>query len=377
LLELLVSCPQISIVIPLPDHRGHALEGIRSWLEQSNSAASCQVIVVHDGREPELEQVVGELLRPHDLLIAVPDGSLHDCYNAGAHAAAADLLLFTESHVKAERDCVEQILLRMKVDDLDVAALASGGINESRFAAQEQTIYEEALADRISGGWNLCTVRGFATRRATFERSGGFLARYGHMSELLLGATLKHQGARLGYATQARVWHFNDGTRDHFANELSAFGRDEIRFRVEQPNSPLLEYLGPCPVWEMRERFERRAAIGEVGRSIVRAGAALLRGNFKQCGLGLEAAVRALPFIAFGSSWLVWRAMLSCLLARAALVLGAFSERFYYAAFRAFWNSQIRRGRAEAIREWLVASAGPFRAAARLPMERAPAALPR
>ena len=372
-----MSCPQISIVIPLPDHRGHALEGIRSWLEQSIAADACQVIVIHDGREPELEQIVGDLLRPHDLLIAVPGGTLHDCYNAGARAAAADLLLFTESHVKAEPDCVEQIIARMQVGDIDVAALASGGINESRFAAQEQAIYEEALADRIAGGWNLCTVRGFATTRAMFERAGGFLSRYGHMSELLLGAALKHQGARLGYATQARVWHFNDGDHEHFAKELSAFGRDEIRFRAEHPDSPLLAYLGPCPVWEMRERFGRTASAGEVGRSFARAATALWRGDFKQSGRGFEAAIRAIPFIVLGSAWLTWRARLSCSLAIAALTLCVFSDHLYYRAFHAFWNSQIRRGRALAVREWLVASEGPVLAAARLPVESARAALPR
>src|SRR6187402_3432586 len=122
--EVIVSPPRISIVVPLPDHRGHALEGIRSWLEQNVNPCEVQVVVIHDGREPALERIMAAMLRPHDLLLSVPGGTLHDCYNAGARAAAGDLLLFTESHVKAEPNCVEQAVARMAVGDLDVAALA-------------------------------------------------------------------------------------------------------------------------------------------------------------------------------------------------------------------------------------------------------------
>lgn len=343
-----MSRPEISIVVPLPDHRGHALEGLRSWREQT-LAAAYQIVVIVDGREPEVERAAAEILGLHDLVVTVPGGSLHDCYNAGARAAAADLLLFTESHVKAEPDCLEQVLARMAVGDLDLAALASGGIDENRFAAQEQTIYEESLEERIAGGWNLCTVRGFAVARSAFERSGGFQARYGHMSELLLGAMLKHQGARLGYAPLARVWHFNDGTVEHFARELAEFGRDEIRFRAEQPDSPLLAYLGPCPVWEERETFHRGAALNEFWSSLGRAFSGLAGFQFKEFGRGLEAAVRAIPFIALGPTWLAWRAAVSCAAATASLSLAYLSDSWYYAAFRYFWNSEIRRGRAEAV----------------------------
>lgn len=345
--------PRISIIVPLPDHRGHALEGIRSWTEQNVECNVVQVVVICDGCEPELERVMAAVLRPHDLLLSVAGGTLHDCYNAGARAAAADLLLFTESHVKADPDCVEQVLARLDGGDLDLAALASGGINESRFAAQEQTIYEEALESRIAGGWNLCTVRGFAVTRSAFEQSGGFQSRYGHFSELLLGARLKLQGARLGFAPLAHVWHFNDGTPAHFSRELAEFGRDEIRFRAEQPDSPLLAYLGPCPLWEQRDRFHRAAAVGAVGNALALASKGMLRLNFKDFGRQLEAAIRAMPFIACGPAWLTWRGAVNHVLNVACLKIRWVPDRWYYSAFCAFWNGEIRRGRAQAVAAWL------------------------
>lgn len=346
--------PRITIIIPLPDHRGHALAGIGSWLQQSVARDSVQVVVIANGREPELEREIAGRLGPQDRFISTTGGSLHDCYNAGAQAARADLLLFTESHVQAEPDCAAQVLAGMAGGELDVAALASGGINQNRLAAQEQTIYEEALAARIAGGWNLCTVRGFVVSRAAFARSGGFQACYGHFAELLLGATFKSQGARLGYLPKARIEHFNDGTIEHFARELAEFGHAEIRFRAAHPDSPLLTYLGPCPLWEQRETFHRGAAARAVGKALARAGRGTLRGNFKEVARGLEAAVRTLPFVLCGPAWLGWRSAVNSALSQCRLnIYGSLPDRWYYSSFCHFWNGEIRRGRALAVAEWL------------------------
>ncbi len=346
--------PRISIIVPLPDHRGHALAGIGSWLQQTVDRDWVQVIVIADGREPELERDIDNLLGPHDLRLSVERGSLHDCYNAGAHAAAADLFLFTESHVQADSDCVEQVLKGLA--ESDVAALASGGIDKDRFAAQEQAIYDEALETRVATGWNLCTVRGFVARRAAFARSGGFQVRYGHFSELLLGAMFKSQGARMGYLRRARVSHFNDGTIEHLARELAEFGREEIHFRATQPNSPVLNHLGPCPIWEQRKTFHRGAALHAAGKALIRGARALLQGKAKEFGRSAEAAIRAIPFVFFGPQWLQWRSAASSALARNLLKVSYVPDRWYYANFCNFWNCEIRRGRAAAVAEWLARS---------------------
>src|SRR5262245_15158929 len=97
--------PRLSVVVPLADHRGHALEAIQSWTQrQTSPRASYEVVVIIDGREPDLEAIVAQKLAPHDQLIHVDHGSLHECYNAGACAASGQILLFTESHVKAAPD---------------------------------------------------------------------------------------------------------------------------------------------------------------------------------------------------------------------------------------------------------------------------------
>jgi hypothetical protein len=341
---------QLSVVIPLPDHRGHALEAVRSWtLEQTCPRGEFEVVVIIDGREPAIERAVADLLAPHDRLVTVEQGTLHDCYNAGRQAASGDVLFFTESHVKAAPDCVEKMISRLAAGDADCVAVASGGIDEDRFAGQEQTIYEEALPGRIAGGWNLCTVRGFAVTRTALDRAGGFQARYNHYSELLLGAALKHTGARLGYAAEARVWHFNSGSIAHFARELNAFGRDEIRFRAENADSPLLEYLGPCPLWDRRGDLPRGGARRRTLQAFMSAVGNLVRGKLKSAGRDIEAVCRYAPCALLGPAWLRGKAAAEVQWAILWLYLGYFSSRLYYRAFRAMWNAQIRLGRIQAI----------------------------
>ncbi|HEY2415357.1 MAG TPA: glycosyltransferase [Pirellulaceae bacterium] len=348
--------PFISVIVPLPDHRGHALEAISSWTQQSCSRSDYEIVVVIDGREPDVEAAVAGLLSPRDQFVRCEEGSLHDCYNAGAQTARGRVLLFTESHVKADRDCIAEIIARFAKGDVDALAVASGGINESRFAGQEQVIYEEALDDRIAGGWNLCTVRGCAIEQNAFHRAGGFRGEYGHFSEILLGAMLRHNGARLSYAERARVWHFNSGTFAHFGRELRAYGADEIRFRADNPNSPLLKYIGPSQLWENRQLLLSAAAGSHISKSLWTIARALIRGRVREVGRTIARAIPWLPMLVFGPHWESLKG--ACSVAGAALLLWVFNwnERGYYGAFRAMWNAQIHRGRALEVARQLAAA---------------------
>jgi hypothetical protein len=346
----------LSVIIPLADHRGHAVEAVRSWTrDQTVTPCSFEVVLVTDGGERSVEAQVSALLRPGDRLLTVEQGSLHDGYNAGARAARGAILLFTESHVKAAPDCIDQVLRHFAHSADDCIAVGSDGLNENPFAGQEQTVYEEALPGRIASGWNLCTVRGFAVKRARFEQAGGFASRYGHFSELLLGAKLAWLGAKLNYAPHARVSHFNSGTVGHFRRELAAFGREEIRFRAEHPDSPLLSYLGHCRLWDQRHDLNRGPAFRRTACAVGNSIRQVLSGNFKQAGRSLEEACRFLPCAALGPAWpRLWAATVVSL-AIVRMAIFSLVQSWRYRAFRAMWQGQIRLGRAQAVEELLLA----------------------
>ena len=350
--------PFLSVIIPLADHRGHALEAIESWTRQSCPREDYEVIVITDGREPQLAAAVAGLLAPRDQCFRCDKGSLHECYNAGARAARGQVFLFTESHVKADTDCLAEIIARFAQNDVDGLAVASGGINESRFAAQEQTLYEEALADRIAGAWNLCTIRGCAIERSAFHRAGGFRTGYGHFAEILLGAALHHNGARLRYADRARVWHFNSGNFVHFGRELTAYGADEIRFRAENPDSPLLKYLGPSPLWDNRQAWLSATATRSFALAFASAvKAKLFRGHIRRAAPDVLKALQLLPPTLLGPRWLCLKAAWSVLGTALQLFRSASSDRLYYRAFCDMWNAQIHLGRTLEVARQLTAEA--------------------
>ena len=338
--------PQLAVIIPLPDHRGPAWECMRSWTSgQTLSRENYEVIVVADGREPQLEAQVRALLTPHDRLLVVPNVSLEACGNLGAQASQAPWLLFTEAHVQATADCLEQLLTAIASERFDVASLASSGIQTTRFAAQEQLLYDEALLERLASGWNCCTVRGFAIGRQLFERAGGFPEDYGHFGELLLGASLAQLRARLGYASRARVSHFNDGDLTHFWETLIAFGRDEIRFRADHPDSPLLEQLGPCRLWDERQAYDRATAWCQLGQFLRSGFRSLTHGEPRATGRALEQAYRAARHLLFGLTWSQGKTLLATGWALLRLWLNPSDDAQYLQAFRDYWSSLIQLGR--------------------------------
>ena len=80
----------VSVVIPLPDHRGQALRSIRSWAkEQSFPRDRYEVIVTTDGSGPELDAQVAALLSPWDRVIVDPASDEIQLYDLGARAARA------------------------------------------------------------------------------------------------------------------------------------------------------------------------------------------------------------------------------------------------------------------------------------------------
>src|SRR5262249_16348497 len=153
---------------------------------------------------------------------------------------------------------------------------------ESRFAAQEQIIYEESLDDRIAGGGNLCTVRGCAIERNAVYRAGGFRREDGHFLEILLGATLRGKGPRLRCSNRGQRWHFTSGGFGDFGRELVGYGAHEIRFRAENSQSRLLKYIGPCHVWDNRQAALSATAAPQVSKSLRTIARALIRGRVRE-----------------------------------------------------------------------------------------------
>jgi hypothetical protein len=103
--------PDVSVILPLPDHRGWAERAIESWLEEQTLPADrFELIVVSDGADPDLEVRVERRLRSRDRLLRRPGAHEIVLYDVGARAARAPMLLFTEPHCVAEPECLEELV---------------------------------------------------------------------------------------------------------------------------------------------------------------------------------------------------------------------------------------------------------------------------
>jgi hypothetical protein len=80
--------PEFSVVIPLTDARGDAIEHLRTWTHgQSLTRERYQVVIASDGAEPDVDRAVEALLEQQDSFEVIPGAGLLRLYNAAAGAA--------------------------------------------------------------------------------------------------------------------------------------------------------------------------------------------------------------------------------------------------------------------------------------------------
>ena len=260
--------PDVSVILPLPDHRGWAERAVASWLEEQTLPADrFELIVVSDGAEPDLEARVERRLRPQDRLLRRPGAHEIVLYDVGARAARAPLLLFTEPHCLAEPECLEELVGYLARTRYDGAALRSVGIASNESARLEERYFDEGFRECArEGHWNKAILRGFAVRRDAYIAAGGFEAEWGRFSEFAIAIALHRRGRRLGYATGACVRHVYTATLRGITPPVTDFAEGECRYRAALGDAALKDYIEPGPVWRRRHDRDPRVA-----RVLVRA----------------------------------------------------------------------------------------------------------
>ena len=247
----------VSVVLTLLDHDGHAEEGVPSWTrEQDLPRDRYEVIVVGSGGEPEVEDAIRPLLAPADRLLRGESKRELELHDHGARAARGRWLLFTEGHCVAEPTCLSSLLRYLSEHESRYAGACirstDGGV-PSPVARGERRWYVDGFEEwSREGDWRKVTIRGFAIRRQTYLDVGGFEHRFGCFAESALAATLDDQGYRLGYAPEAAVKHY-DATA---VRTLIAFVREyregELAYRRTRERDYCDRYFGVWPPLEGR-----------------------------------------------------------------------------------------------------------------------------
>ena len=238
---------EISVIIPLVETRGRALDSISSWARQTLAAERYEVLVVGDGRDAVFRRRVEEKLGCNGRFIESAGRHATSLHNVGARHARAPWLFVTESHCVSDPCCLERMLAFVGDHGLDRAFCTSDGLPGNLFSRMEQRLFEAEVRKRKAANANVVSVRGTAIRKTQFLEVGGFVERYGHFSALLLGDALQARGARMGFAEDALVFHENMDNASDLIDSLREYGRDECRSAADAQRSSRR-----CQVWDER-----------------------------------------------------------------------------------------------------------------------------
>jgi predicted dehydrogenase len=338
--------PEVSVILPIADHRGYAESAVRGWAqEQTFDRDRYEVLVGLDGVEPGLEERVRPLLGAEDRLIredGVPEIVLYD---KAARSARGRILLFTEPHVVTEPTFIEELVAHLARTGEVGACARTVGINGNALARMEEVLYEEGFRDWSQPGhWCKVILRAIAIDRRTYLEVGGFETEYGRFAEFALGAKLHATGKRIGYAPGACVRHVYTTTFAELEPHVENFLEGELAYRRDYPAEYCERYFGVPREW-----VERRVLSREGARAASRLTLkALLRPGSWRAGSArplLATLARLTPAAVMGHRPALARANLSYALAQLRCRLWRLSEARSLKAYRDAWEHLTRRAR--------------------------------
>jgi hypothetical protein len=348
---------KISVIIPLPDHRGMALACIESWVQtQRYSREKYEVLVVANGTEPALEQQVKAILSEYDSLIYEDSPVEMALYDTGARQARGEFLFFTESHCLGDPNCLQEIT-NFLIERAAVGALCrSEDLSTNWLAALEECLAEDRFKVRSQPDhWYKTAVRGFAIRRELYLAQGGFEAEFGLFAEPLLSARLHSQGYRLSYAEKAVIYHYNTTRLTDLLGSVRDYTYGECAYHAKFPDNPYAQYLGWAPEWSERESYRPETAWALCQIILKQLPTFFHSKNNALLSYALsKAALRLAPIVLFGSGWLLFQARFALTIGQLQLWLYRFHAQKSCQIYRDYWeNKLVRLTRLEFIASYL------------------------
>lgn len=256
------NAPELTVVIPLFDKRVEEEECLESWCRaQTLSRESYEVIVTSNGTNRDAEGRVQAFLSEPDRLITIEEANMAGLYHAGAEAASAPLIFFTELHCVAERECLQELVKYLAENDCAGAFTSSYGDYSNPFSSVEAQLFD-ALFERWKekGASDKILLRGVVIRRSCYFEAGGFVPRYRRFCDSLLGARLEDLGHEIHYAPKARLLHYYSTRYSQLLEPVREKTYDECLFRSENPAEFCESHWGTPLHWSLRQSLNPELA---------------------------------------------------------------------------------------------------------------------
>jgi hypothetical protein len=257
-----VTKPDVSIIIPLFDARIGEEDCVGSWVDQPDFAPEkYEIVVISGGAFEELERRIRAVLRPGDRIEHHPPQKVLGLYHAGAQTARADLVLFTELHCVARPGCLKAIADYFATHEEHGACLRSDPGCLTKFAQAEGMKFEQYFAEwSRPGDWRKVLVRGFAIKKSSYFKVGGFEPNTAYFGDFALSAAFHAHGLPLGYIPDAVVLHYYSNGFADFAPPVEARTKEECEFRLSHDPEYCHRYFDTPLDWLWRETTRPQTA---------------------------------------------------------------------------------------------------------------------
>jgi hypothetical protein len=259
-----VNVPRFSVIIPLEEHRGHAVRCIRAWVEQRAFPREQFELVIAgppDYPPAELEEIQS-LLAPHDRLLHLAHHHDMDLCAEAAEDARGEWLFFTESHCFPEPQTLARADEAARLHpEWAGFSCRSVPVTKNRLSKIEAELYERDIEHGMTEHpWRKVLDQCFVVRKSAYFEAGGFDPSFGHFAEWLIAARFYALGLTIGYAREARIHHTYVGKFDEWRRFTADFFHGQMRYVALEPADPLRTMFDEVPEWSMRHQFDRAVA---------------------------------------------------------------------------------------------------------------------
>ena len=258
------SVPRFSVIIPLGDHRGHAVRCVRGWArDQTFPREHFEIVIGSPAGHPraELNEIRG-LLGPQDRVLVLDRHHDMDLCAKAAESTSGEVLFFTESH------CMPEPGTLAIADAVTRANPQWSGFSGRSIPITGNLLSEleaELYGPDIEFGmhehpWRKVLDQCFVVHRSPYFQAGGFDPAFGHFAEWLLAARLYALGLKVGYAPTVRIHHLYVGDFGEWHRFTADFLQGQMAYLALEPPDPLTTMFDEVGEWLRRHMLRRRVA---------------------------------------------------------------------------------------------------------------------
>ncbi|MEA5472260.1 hypothetical protein [Spirulina sp. 06S082] len=346
---------KFSIVFTLLLHRGYAIKSTKGWTRQDYPDDHYEVIVAANGKQPELEKEVKELLRPCDRMIFADTDNHMELYDLAAKQAKNEMLVFTESHASGAPTCLQELNRYLKTHDEVIVGCRNNGENDNYLGEFIDRWYDQNYhPEKVEQYWHNMNIRGFTIPKQLYLDLGGIPFEYESYASRVFALKAYQAGNPIGYAEKADIYHYNSTTFLKSFEPQNNHGYNECHYRTQFSDEHCTKYIGRSIEWSKRETYRP-----ENSRYICKILLQQLFGNPFQNNqklsyfLQLQFLLKYFPYALAGAKWGCVQSRFKISLLSIWLNIFRGSSSVNYNVFIKMWCDSVSHGRLLFISEYL------------------------